>query len=307
MSGIATWFVINFVATYICILGNKAIFASLDFPFGIAVTTCHLLVTMVWTNFYDATPIPGNVKFSSVQWMLVCFGMGCGVPLANLSMKHNTLGFYQLAKVTVLPVTLVLQYAVFAKTVTAKQLVCCVMICVGMVIVIEESIELSTIGLSTAMGASLLTAATQILQQHLQLKHKINSNQLMTSISSGSLGFAVVSMFAIEDVRAVGAAFFAHERRFVLGVALLSTSMCGCFVNLSIAKLVGKTSPITYQVYSFVKQLVVVISGRILYDTDTLTTAKVVGSAITLVFALLYSIDLGALAFFRKRLSATPD
>jgi solute carrier family 35 protein E3 len=94
------------VAIVIC---NKALISTLGFPFATTLTSWHLMVTFCTLHvaqrlhFFEPKAIDGQT--------VILFGLlnGTSIGLLNLSLGFNSIGFYQMTKLAIIPFTVLLE------------------------------------------------------------------------------------------------------------------------------------------------------------------------------------------------------
>jgi hypothetical protein len=93
----------NFVATIAVTLINKYCFDKVEFGFPGALCNIHFAVTWLGCEmlrrmkFFEKLPNPPS-PFEDRNYAAIIVVVGLVTPLNNTSLKHNSLGFYQLFK-----------------------------------------------------------------------------------------------------------------------------------------------------------------------------------------------------------------
>ncbi|GMP69638.1 hypothetical protein CsSME_00028823 [Camellia sinensis var. sinensis] len=98
--------VVSSVSIVIC---NKALITTLGFNFATTLTSWHLLVTFcslhiaLWMKFFEHKPFDRTA--------VIGFGVlnGISIGLLNLSLGFNSIGFYQMTKLAIIPCTVFLE------------------------------------------------------------------------------------------------------------------------------------------------------------------------------------------------------
>ncbi|AQK44916.1 Nucleotide/sugar transporter family protein [Zea mays] len=91
------------------VLCNKALISTLGFPFATTLTSWHLMVTFCTLHvaqrlrFFEPKAIDGQT--------VILFGLlnGTSIGLLNLSLGFNSIGFYQMTKLAIIPFTVLLE------------------------------------------------------------------------------------------------------------------------------------------------------------------------------------------------------
>ncbi|PQQ10783.1 hypothetical protein Pyn_38777 [Prunus yedoensis var. nudiflora] len=94
------------VSIVIC---NKALMSNLGFPFATTLTSWHLMVTFCTLhaaqrlNFFESK----SIDMKTVMLFGILNGISIG--LLNLSLGFNSIGFYQMTKLAIIPFTVLLE------------------------------------------------------------------------------------------------------------------------------------------------------------------------------------------------------
>ncbi|KAG6519782.1 hypothetical protein ZIOFF_023290 [Zingiber officinale] len=117
--------VVSSVSIVIC---NKALMSSLGFQFACdmtvatTLTSWHLLVTFCSLHVALCMKLFEHKPFD--RKVVMGFGVlnGISIGLLNLSLGFNSVGFYQMTKLAIIPCTVFLETAFFAKKFSLRQL-----------------------------------------------------------------------------------------------------------------------------------------------------------------------------------------
>ena len=109
--------IISFVSIVIC---NKALISTLGFNFATTLTSWHLLVTLcslhitLWLKLFEHKPFDARAVMG--------FGIlnGISIGLLNLWLGFNSVGFYQMIKLAIIPCTVLLETLFFKKDFSQK-------------------------------------------------------------------------------------------------------------------------------------------------------------------------------------------
>ncbi|KAK8918689.1 hypothetical protein KSP39_PZI021802 [Platanthera zijinensis] len=94
---------LSVVSCFSIVICNKVLMSSLGFTFATTLTGRHLLVT--FCSLYVALLMEDFEHKSFDQKVVVSFGIfnGISIGLLNLSLGFNSVGFYQMTKLTIIP------------------------------------------------------------------------------------------------------------------------------------------------------------------------------------------------------------
>ncbi|KAK4489333.1 hypothetical protein RD792_005137 [Penstemon davidsonii] len=228
--GALTLSVVSSVSIVIC---NKALMSSLHFIFATTLTSWHLLVTFcslhvaLWMKFFEHKPIESQT--------VIGFGIlnGISIGLLNLSLGFNSVGFYQMTKLAIIPCTVFLETLFLSKKFSRDIKISLAVLLLGVGIATITDLQLNILG----SILSLLAVATTCVAQ---------------------IGFIVLS-------------------------CLIAIS-----VNFSTFLVIGKTSPVTYQVLGHLKTCLVLAFGYCLLR-DPFNWRNILGIMVAMVGMILYS------------------
>ncbi|KAH9668306.1 UDP-xylose transporter 3 [Citrus sinensis] len=222
--------VISSVSIVIC---NKALISSLGFTFATTLTSWHLLVTFcslhvaLWMKLFEHKPFDPRAVMG--------FGVlnGISIGLLNLSLGFNSVGFYQMTKLAIIPCTILLETLFFRKKFSRNIQLSLVILLVGVGIATVTDLQLNVLGSVLSLLAVLTTCVAQIF--------------------------------------------------FIVLSCLISVS-----VNFSTFLVIGKTSPVTYQVLGHLKTCLVLAFGYVLLH-DPFSWRNILGILIAVIGMVLYS------------------
>ncbi|KAI3996035.1 hypothetical protein MKX01_007350 [Papaver californicum] len=257
--------VVSSVSIVIC---NKALITSLGFHFATTLTSWHLLVTFcslhvaLWMKLFEHKPF----EVRAVMGFGVLNGISIG--LLNLSLGFNSVGFYQMTKLAIIPCTVFFQKIFFQKKFSKSIQFSLSILLLGVGIATVTDPQLNILGSVLSLLAVLTTCIAQISCPY----------QAMTLFITGPFLNALLTnqnVFAFT--------YTPQVLVFIVLSCLISVS-----VNFSTFLVIGKTSPVTYQVLGHLKTCLVLGFGYILLR-DPLRWRNITGILVALVGMLLYS------------------
>ena len=187
------------------VLVNKYVFEHLHFRWAISLTAYHFAATGLFTTLCGALGLFVRVSIPARSVLLTSIGFSASIVLMNMSLKSNSVGFFQLSKLTVVPVTVMLQYGLHRKAVSARTIFvralrrgCCISrplscrcasqqtnalvqalatLTVGVLLATVNDVAFNLIGAVYAGAAVLCTAAFQLVSQRMMTALEVNSLQ----------------------------------------------------------------------------------------------------------------------------------
>ncbi|AQK72779.1 UDP-xylose transporter 1-like isoform X1 [Zea mays] len=283
--GSLTLSVASSVAIVIC---NKALISTLGFPFATTLTSWHLMVTFCTLHvaqrlrFFEPKAIDGQT--------VVLFGLlnGTSIGLLNLSLGFNSIGFYQMTKLAIIPFTVLLETIFLKKRFSETIKFSLLVLLLGVGIASVTDLKLNCLGSVLSGLAIATTCVGQILTNTIQRKLKVSSTQLLYQ----SAPYQAAILFAtgpFVDHLLTGRSVFAHRYTFpVVGFIVLSC-LIAVSVNFSTFLVIGTTSPVTYQVLGHLKTCLVLSFGYTLLH-DPFTVRNILGILVAIFGMALYSI-----------------
>ncbi|PPD78560.1 hypothetical protein GOBAR_DD24514 [Gossypium barbadense] len=256
------------VSIVIC---NKALMSNLGFPFATTLTSWHLMVTFCTLhaaqrfNLFESKPIDMKT--------VMLFGIlnGVSIGLLNLSLGFNSIGFYQ----------------VYFFTYTQKIKMSLLVLLVGVGIASITDLQLNSVGTILSLLAIVTTCVGQILTNTIQKRLNVSSTQLLYQ----SAPFQAASLFVsgpLVDQFLTKQNVFAFKYSSIVSAFIILSCIISVSVNFSTFLVIGKTSPVTYQVLGHLKTCLVLTFGYTLLH-DPFTERNIIGILIAIFGMVLYS------------------
>lgn len=263
---------------------NKFLYQEFGFKYVATLTAFHFIVTfiglqvLVWAGVFT----PKKLPISRVLTLCVAF---CGnIVLSNLSLRLNSVGFYQMMKIMNLPVVVSLQIFVYKKWFSWKTKAALAMVCTGVAISTVSDVDLNLVGVVVAASATLAASLYQVWIGRRQQELNVTSFQLLYYQAPLSAAMLLLVVPLVDDV---GALLTTTWTPNLLGV-ICATGAAAFGVNYSVFLVIGRTSPTTYNVVGHFKTTMV-LAGGFLFFGDSLTARSFLGVVITLTGVIQYT------------------
>ena len=299
----------NVLSSVAIVLVNKKVFAA-GFHFPIALSFFHFCFTIVFYRFLllcgtFSTPDPDLPTWEKFKVALA--GVG-SIGFMNVSLSLNSVGFYQVTKLTIVPVTLGINYFYYAISTTNKVKLALLILLGGVGVATVSDVELRPAGFFFGTLAVLTTAMFQIWQGSKQKEFGVSGTQLQNSVAFWQTTHALVASALCESfcfeqppagvpcdsapVFLKRAALHPHgKEREAVGFVLV-TCFLALAVNWCSFGLIGRTSPITFQVVGHAKTCLVLIGGYVFFPSpnfdETQFYHNIAGVSIAMVGVILY-------------------
>lgn len=276
--------VVSSVSIVIC---NKALMSSLGFHFATTLTSWHLLVT--FCSLHIALKMKFFEHKSFERQAVLGFGIlnGISIGLLNLSLGFNSVGFYQMTKLAIIPCTVFLETVFFKKKFSRSIQSSLAVLLIGVGIATVTDLQLNALGSFLSFLAVVTTCVAQIMTNTIQKKYKVSSTQLLYQSSPYQAATLLISGPFLDNLLTNQNVFaFKYTTQVVIFIVL--SCLISVSVNFSTFLVIGKTSPVTYQVLGHLKTCLVLAFGYILLH-DPFSWRNIMGILIALVGMIIYS------------------
>ena len=204
-----------------------------------------------------------------MQQTLEVAATGVGsIVFMNLSLHANSVGTYQMFKLLIIPVLMVIESQRGIKFYHRKQKCALTFVVGGVAFSTLTDVSLNMTGLVWGVGAVLSTCQFQMWQGGRAKEFGLSPLQMVHSMAKYQFGMAVVCAIPMDWTGSAGGI---HEAVMDgTGFLLLITS-CTFAVGSYFASfgLIGKTSPVTYQVIGHMKTCSILLGGFLLFPVTS--------------------------------------
>ncbi|CAN0901720.1 UDP-xylose transporter 3 [Linum grandiflorum] len=276
--------VVSSVSIVIC---NKALISTLGFTFATTLTSWHLLVTFCSLHVALMMKLFEHKPFDARAVMGFGILNGISIGLLNLSLGFNSVGFYQMTKLAIIPCTVLLETLFFRKLFSRNIQFSLVILLLGVGIATVTDLQLNVLGSVLSLLAVLTTCIAQIMTNTIQKKFKVSSTQLLyQSCPYQALTLFIVGPFLDGLLTNQNVFAFKYTPQVLFFIVL--SCMISVSVNFSTFLVIGKTSPVTYQVLGHLKTCLVLAFGYVLLR-DPFSWRNILGILVAIVGMVLYS------------------
>ncbi|KAI8526164.1 hypothetical protein RHMOL_Rhmol13G0287800 [Rhododendron molle] len=271
----AAW-AFNIVTSVGIIMVNKALMATYGFRFATTLTGLHFaatsLMTIVlrWTGHIQSSHLPA----SEILKFVVCGNFS--IVGMNVSLMWNTVGFYQIAKLSMIPVSCFLEVVLDKMRYSRDTKLSILLVLLGVAICTVTDMGVDAKGFTAAFVAVWATSLQQYYVHNLQRKYALGSFDLLghtAPVQAASLlllGPFVDYCLTNKSVNA-----YPYTLTSVCFIILSCTIAIG--TNLSQFICIGRFSAVTFQVLGHMKTILVLALGFILFGKDGLNVKVVLG------------------------------
>ncbi|TPX30165.1 hypothetical protein SmJEL517_g06205 [Synchytrium microbalum] len=276
----------NIASSVFIVLVNKL--AMTGFPFPTALTAFHQIFCWIFTYLLTSThqlhiPTPLNTQ----EAVLLGTSYSLGVVFMNISLKHNSVGIYQLLKMACIPCIVLLQRILYSTHIPLETTTCLSLILTGVGLSTIRELSLNPLGM---IYGSLAVATTAIGQVWLANRHsakQYDGLQLVAVISPYTSIICILASLIFES-SAIPALFTNQD---VNVPYILATCLLAVAANYFGFSLIMSTGAVTYQVVGHFKTVLTLGVGMLLSggSSGDISVLKGVGVVTSLVGMVWYS------------------
>ncbi|KAK7888490.1 hypothetical protein LTR67_008836 [Exophiala xenobiotica] len=248
------WMLLNIFTTVTIVFLNKIVFS--DPQLGkcqISIAIWHFTATTIVLFLSTRRPFHAfeAVRISWRQVLPICIFFAGFLLLGNLSLALNSVDFYQLAKIMTTPTVVALNFILFRKGISSSALLAVIATCLGVGLVTAKSLRTNGLGSIVASAAFTVTALYQVWIGKKIEDLKVSPPQLLLNQAPAAV---VLLLFIAPFVDTVPD--FSTIPSNVL-YALFLSGLIASLLNLSQFSIIGRTSPLTFNVVSQVKTIAI--------------------------------------------------
>ncbi|RLN12459.1 putative membrane protein [Panicum miliaceum] len=277
----------NFVVAVGIIMANKMVMGTVGFNFPVALSLIHYLFAWALMAVLKALyllPIAPPSKctpFSSLFALGAVMSFSTG--LANISLKHNSVGFYQMAKIAVTPTIVVAEFILFQKRVSLRKVIMLVVVSFGVAVATVTDLEFNFFGACVALAWIIPSAVNKILWSNLQQSGNWTALALMWKTTPITIFFFIVLMPLLDPP-----GLLSFKWDFRNSSAIIISALFGFLLQWSGALALGATSALAHVVLGQFKTIIIMLSGYLVFNSDPGLTS-LCGAVIALAGMSVYT------------------
>lgn len=257
----------NFLVAVAIILANKLVMGKVGFNFPIFLTLIHyttawlLLAIFKALSLLPVSPPSKTTPFSSLFSLGAVMAFASG--LANTSLKLNSVGFYQMAKIAVTPTIVLAEFIIFRKTISFKKVLALAVVSVGVAVATVTDLEFNLSGALIAIIWIIPSAVNKILWSNLQQQANWTALALMWKTTPITIFFLLALMPWLDPPGVLSFKWDLNNTS-----AILISAALGFFLQWSGALALGATSATSHVVLGQFKTCVILLGGYLIFGSD---------------------------------------
>lgn len=282
----AAW-MFNVVTSVGIIMVNKALMATYGFSFATTLTGLHFATTTLmttvlrWLGYIQDSHLPVSELLRFVLFAnFSIVGM-------NVSLMWNSVGFYQIAKLSMIPVSCVLEVVLDKMRYSRDTKLSISLVLLGVAVCTVTDVSVNAKGFIAAFVAVWSTALQQYYVHFLQRKYSLGSFNLLghtAPVQAASL--LLLGPFLDYWLTNKRVDNYQYSLISVMFIILSCTIAVG--TNLSQFICIGRFTAVSFQVIGHMKTILVLILGFLFFGKEGLNLHVVLGMIIAVVGMIWY-------------------
>ncbi|KAL6338819.1 hypothetical protein AAG906_023969 [Vitis piasezkii] len=282
----AAW-MFNVVTSVGIIMVNKALMATYGFSFATTLTGLHFATTTLmttvlrWLGYIQDSHLPVSELLRFVLFAnFSIVGM-------NVSLMWNSVGFYQIAKLSMIPVSCVLEVVLDKMRYSRDTKLSISLVLLGVAVCTVTDVSVNAKGFIAAFVAVWSTALQQYYVHFLQRKYSLGSFNLLghtAPVQAASL--LLLGPFLDYWLTNKRVDNYQYSLISVMFITLSCTIAVG--TNLSQFICIGRFTAVSFQVIGHMKTILVLILGFLFFGKEGLNLHVVLGMIIAVVGMIWY-------------------
>ncbi|XP_024974290.1 UDP-rhamnose/UDP-galactose transporter 2-like isoform X1 [Cynara cardunculus var. scolymus] len=290
VSDVGAW-AMNVISSVGIIMTNKQLMSSTGYAFTFATTLTgfHFAVTALVGFVSNST---GYTASKHVPlWELLWFSIVANMSITgmNFSLMLNSVGFYQISKLSMIPVVCVMEWILHNKHYSKEVKISVLVVVIGVGVCTVTDVKVNGKGFICACVAVVATSLQQISIGSLQNKYSVGSFELLSKTAPiQALSLLVFGPFI--DYYLSGNFVLSYMRTISSGAILFILLSCSLavFCNISQYLCIGRFSAVSFQVLGHMKTVCVLTLGWLLFDSE-LSLKNILGMLVAVAGMLIYS------------------
>lgn len=260
--------------------------------FVFATTLCafHFFTSAFTVKTFEALGFEKPAKLPLRDTLIFSLMGGTSIAALNLSLLLNTVGFYQITKLLIIPFVCLVEFAWMGRSFRRPLLLAILVVIMGVGIVTVTDMsggKLSLLGMIVAGVSVVSSGLQQILCGVIQRRNGVSSNQMLSN-TAPIQGMILLAVGPFLD-HAVSNKWIMNYQVSVPAIQCLALSCAiAALVNISQFMCLGRFNAITFQVTGHTKTVLVLLMGWLLLG-DVITGRKLLGIILAVMGMIWYA------------------
>ncbi|CAA0839196.1 Nucleotide-sugar transporter family protein [Striga hermonthica] len=277
----------NIVTSVGIIIVNKALMASYGFTFATTLTGLHFAATTTMTlvlkrlGYIKSSPLPVSDLLKFVLFAnFSIVGM-------NVSLMWNSVGFYQIAKLSMIPVSCFLEVVLDGVRYSRDTKLSILLVLLGVAICTVTDVSVNAKGFVAALIAVWSTSLQQYYVHFLQRKHSIGSFNLLGQTAPPQAASLLLAG-PFVDYWLTDKRVDAYNYTYISTMFIVLSCAIAIGTNLSQFICIGRFTAVSFQVLGHMKTILVLTLGFLFFGKEGLNAHVVVGMMFAIIGMVWY-------------------
>lgn len=269
------------------IMVNKQLMSIYGFQYATTLTGFHFIMTSLMTLTLRYS---GYIKPSALPFFeLLKFALTANVSIVgmNVSLMWNNVGFYQVAKLSMIPVSCLLEIIFDSIRYSTGTKLSILVVLSGVAICTVSDVSVNTKGFVAAALAVWSTSLQQYYVHFLQKKYRLGSFDLLAHTAPVQAG-SLILIGPIADYYLSGHRVDKYDYSVPSMTCIIVSCLMAVGVNLSQFICIGRFTAVSFQVLGHMKTVLVLILGFTIFGRTGLNYQVVVGMAVAILGMIWY-------------------
>lgn len=282
----AAW-LFNVVTSVGIIIVNKALMAKYGFSFATTLTGLHFATTTLmtavlkWLGYIQ----PSHLPFSELLKFVICANFS--IVGMNVSLMWNSVGFYQIAKLSMIPVSCFLEVVLDKIRYSRDTKLSILIVLLGVAVCTVTDVSVNAKGFIAALIAVWSTSLQQYYVHQLQRKYSLGSFNLLGHTAPAQAA-SLLLLGPFLDYWLTSKRIDNYDYNVAAMMFLILSCTIAVGTNLSQFICIGRFTAVSFQVLGHMKTILVLIMGFFFFGKEGLNLHVVIGMLIAVVGMVWY-------------------
>jgi solute carrier family 35, member E3 len=261
---------VNVVTSVLIIFVNKLLMGSQGYGFNFAVTLSglHYLAAALLMQGYQVSGLMtvGKVTMPWRERLIYVLVSSTSIIGLNVSLLVNNVGFYQIAKLCVIPFVALVEYIAYSRRFSAPVIASISIVVGGVAVVTVSDVAVNFLGLNVAILSIVAAGSQQLLCRYQQQSLGISSNEMLL-YTAWPMAILLLTIGPFLDFFITGGKWV-FDFPYVYAVNMIIGATCALAVGVNISQFMclGRFTAVAYQVLGHTKTICVLIGGAMLFN-----------------------------------------
>lgn len=283
---VAAW-MFNIVTSVGIIIVNKTLLATYGFTFATTLTGLHFVATTLMTLILKQLGYIQSSQLPFSELLKYVLFANFSIVGMNVSLMWNSVGFYQIAKLSMIPVSCFLEIVLDNVRYSRGTKLSILVVLLGVAICTVTDVSVNGKGFIAAFIAVWSTSLQQYYVHFLQRKHSIGSfNLLGHTAPPQAASLLLVGPFTDYWLTDKRVDMYNYTHTSMLFIILSCTIAIG--TNISQFICIGRFTAVSFQVLGHMKTILILTVGFLFFGKEGLNLHVVLGMIVAVIGMIWY-------------------